>query len=155
MSEKEIVHRLSASSRRAFLRSVGYAAGAATLIPAAAALAQQPQPQPQPPPPDPNENCVPPTYNPNAQQPMPTPVPFKPETSLAVRTRKSIWDLSGPEQTRLQAAYTKLRALPADDPRGWLPQAHVHCYYCSGSADHPSQIEIHGGWYFMPWHRAY
>lgn len=137
-------------TRRVFLRSAAAFAGAATLIPSALA-------QTTPPPyPDPNELCVPPTYNNPAvnNQPMPDPVPFK-SVSRPIVQRKSIWDLSSSEVTRLNAAYAALRALPASDPRGWLPTAHVHCFYCSGSSGNPSQIEIHGGWYFMPWHRAY
>ena len=36
-----------------------------------------------------------------------------------------------------------------------MAQAHVHCYYCAGSFYNPTQVEIHGGWFFFPWHRAY
>ena len=98
--------------------------------------------------PDPNENCAPPGTE-------PAPTPFTPNTSLPMRTRKSVFALTAFEQSRLNAAYTALRALPASDPRTWLSQAHVHCFYCSGSQNVPSNVEIHGAWTFMPWHRCY
>ena len=31
----------------------------------------------------------------------------------------------------------------------------MHCWYCSGSVDGISGPEIHGGWFFLPWHRCY
>ncbi|HEV7645310.1 MAG TPA: tyrosinase family protein [Pyrinomonadaceae bacterium] len=79
------------------------------------------------------------------------------DTSINVAPRKSIWDLDATEVTRLQNAYQALRNLQTtnpSDPRGWMQQANVHCYNCSGGYD-PSSYEIHGGWWFMPWHRCY
>lgn len=126
-------------SRRSFLLQAGLVAGGAALaaLPAARMAAQNP-----------NENCAPPGT-------QPTPTPFTPDNSLPLRVRKSAFALTKAEQDRLVAAYTALRALPDDDPRGWLPQAHVHCWYCSGSQNFPSNVEIHGSWTFMPWHRCY
>lgn len=132
-------------SRRSFLRNAGLLAGGTALASLAPVARAQNDPQP-----DPNENCAPP-----GSGSLPTPTPFQPNNSLPLRTRKSAWDLTSAEVTRLNAAYQKLRALPADDPRSWLAQAHVHCFNCSGSTDFPSGVEIHGGWWFMPWHRAY
>jgi polyphenol oxidase len=34
-------------------------------------------------------------------------------------------------------------------------QAAVHCWSCGGGNDQLSGPEIHFGWYFLPWHRAY
>jgi polyphenol oxidase len=142
MSNTNILNgREPSATRRNFIRSVAVAAGTATLLPHALA-------QTAPPYPDPNENCMPPVQPPLAA------IPFTPVARPVVQ-RKSIWALSSSELRRLDAAYTLLRGLPADDPRGWLPTAHVHCFYCSGSPGNPSSVEIHGGWYFMPWHRAY
>jgi polyphenol oxidase len=87
-----------------------------------------------------------------------TPVPYVPNTSLPVRLRKSAWELSANEVDRLKAAYQALRQLTRNnpnDPRGWLRQANVHCWYCGGGGDKHAGEEIHGGWYFFPWHRAY
>ena len=36
-----------------------------------------------------------------------------------------------------------------------VPPGAVHCWYCSGALDGLSGIEIHGGWWFLAWHRAY
>ncbi|MCU1349625.1 MAG: hypothetical protein JWO56_2655 [Acidobacteria bacterium] len=79
------------------------------------------------------------------------------DSSVAVLPRKSVWDLSTGEVTRLQSAYQALRDLTVskpDDPRGWLQQGDVHCFNCSGGYD-ASNVEIHGSWWFLPWHRCY
>jgi polyphenol oxidase len=93
---------------------------------------------------------------------MPTPpanaLPFKPDTTLAVRTRKSYASLTPGEITRLRKAYAALRDLyksDAKDPRGWLQQANVHCWYCGGGQNMKAGEEIHGSWWFFPWHRCY
>jgi len=78
-------------------------------------------------------------------------------TSINVTPRKSVWDLSNAEVTRLQNAYQALRGLTTSnprDPRGWMQQGNVHCFNCSGGYD-PSGVEIHGSWWFLPWHRCY
>jgi polyphenol oxidase len=31
----------------------------------------------------------------------------------------------------------------------------MHCWYCSGATDALNGQEIHGGWWFLPWHRAF
>lgn len=93
--------------------------------------------------------------------PVPVPgnaVPYVPDTTLPIRMRKSAWELSANEVDRLKAAYTALRQLTQsnpNDPRGWSRQANVHCWYCGGGNDGVAGEEIHGGWYFFPWHRAY
>jgi polyphenol oxidase len=87
-----------------------------------------------------------------------TPVAFTPNTALPVRVRKSAFELSSSEVDRLKAAYAALRKLAKDqpnDPRGWLRQGYVHCWYCGGGSDGQAGPEIHNGWFFFPWHRAY
>jgi polyphenol oxidase len=87
-----------------------------------------------------------------------TPVTFKPNANLPVRVRKSAFELSNTEVDRLKSAYAALRKLTTDqpnDPRGWLRQGYVHCWYCGGGNDGNAGPEIHGGWFFFPWHRAY
>jgi hypothetical protein len=40
----------------------------------------------------------------------------------------------GPERIAQYArAYELLRALPDDDPRGWLGQANLHCAFCNAA----------------------
>src|SRR5207237_1167947 len=85
---------------------------------------------------------------------------FRPETGIAVRVRKSAFDLTDPEKDRLRKAYKLLRDLTTkdpNDPRGWLRQANVHCWYCGGAASNEINAgpEIHGSWRFQPWHRMY
>ena len=75
-----------------------------------------------------------------------------------MRIRKSAFDLDASESTRLKAAYAALRRLyeqSPNDARGWLHQGLVHCWYCSGAGDGLNGQEIHGGWWFLPWHRAF
>jgi polyphenol oxidase len=72
--------------------------------------------------------------------------------------RKSVFDLDKPEVKRLQDAYAALRKLATDhpdDPRGWLHQGQVHCWYCTGALDSLNGMEIHGSWWFLAWHRCY
>src|SRR3712207_1803242 len=82
-------------------------------------------------------------------------VAFQPSAGGTVRIRKSVFELSGAEITRLKAAYAALRNVYRDDPRSWYNQGLVHCWYCSGALDNLNGMEIHGGWWFLAWHRAY
>lgn len=94
-------------------------------------------------------NCSPPSHG------VAKHITFNP--SATILPRKSIWDLSNAEVTRLQKAYQAMRDLTTskpNDPRGWMQQGNVHCFNCSGGYD-PSNVEIHGSWWFMPWHRCY
>ena len=93
-------------------------------------------------------HCVPPL--PSIQA-----VLFNPPTGGPVRMRKSVFDLSVTEVTRLKAAYAALRSTYREDPRSWYNQGLVHCWYCSGALDSLNGMEIHGGWWFLGWHRAY
>lgn len=70
-----------------------------------------------------------------------------------LRVRKSIYTLTAAEIAELRLAFQKLRALPATDPRAWMAQANVHCWYCAG--DNSTAADVHGTWAFMPWHRNY
>lgn len=96
-------------------------------------------------------HCVPPL-------PSAAPVPFTPKADAPIRVRKSAFELSVDEQSKLKVAYAALRKATEqnpNDPRGWRNQALIHCWYCSGAGDAVTGIEIHGGWWFLPWHRAY
>jgi polyphenol oxidase len=87
-----------------------------------------------------------------------TAVAFAPNPNLPVRTRKSAFELSQTEVDRLKSAYAVLRKLSTqhpEDPRGWLRQGHVHCWYCGGGNNGREGEEIHGSWLFFPWHRAF
>lgn len=103
---------------------------------------------------DPLEDC----------SPVPTPpasaVPFVPDTSLPIRTRFSAFNMPDDKAKQLRQAYKLLRDLTLnspDDPRGWLRQANVHCWYCGGANDDGVNAgpEVHGSWTFLPWHRMF
>lgn len=91
--------------------------------------------------------------------PVPIPpskaVPYTPDPSAPLRQRKSAWNLSTTELNNLRAAYQALRNLPTTDPRSWIRQANVHCWYCGGGQDGVAGEEIHGSWWFFAWHRCY
>ena len=104
-------------------------------------------------------NYAPPDYPVACQPPAATgpQVRFAPPGG-AIVPRKSAFDLNATEIARLRQAYAALRALSQSDPgdpRGWLQQAHVHCWYCGGGSDGNEGTEIHNGWWFLPWHRCY
>lgn len=148
-------HSLSSStqlSRRNFIQTLG-ALGAgfgAAVLTAPRVFAQQNCSSQTYFPPDYPVNCAPPT-------PSGPPVPFTPLDGPAL-PRKSAFELSDPEIARLTTAYQALRDLTTkdpSDPRGWLQQGHVHCWYCGGGSDGAAGPEIHQGWWFLPWHRAY
>src|SRR5262245_28972383 len=84
-------------------------------------------------------HCVPPL------SPIPA-VLFEPPTGGPVRVRKSVFDLSSSEVSRLKAAYAALRNTYRDDPRSWYNQGLMHCWYCSGAMDNLNGMEVHGGW---------
>jgi len=97
------------------------------------------------------DHCVPPI-------PPGQPVAFTPVANAPLRARKSAFELSDPEIDKLKSAYAALRNLAQqspDDPRNWFHQGQVHCWYCSGALDGLWGTEIHGSWWFLPWHRAY
>lgn len=131
-------------NRRRFVRTAGQGTAALAMGLYAGRLLGQ-----QPPPPQFPVDCSPPAHG------APKKMVF--DTSAPVQPRKSVWDLSSGELDRLQAAYKALRDLTVkdpNDPRGWMQQANVHCFNCSGGFD-PSNVEIHGSWWFLPWHRCY
>ena len=80
---------------------------------------------------------------------------FEPPVGGPMRVRKSVFELTAAEIGRLKAAYAALRNVYRDDPRSWYNQGLVHCWYCSGAMDNLNGMEIHGGWLFLAWHRAY
>jgi polyphenol oxidase len=135
-------------SRRSFFRKSGFLAGGVAGISFAksgrSAHAQAP---------DPMQDCSP--------FPPPPAVPgtFTPDTSIPVRTRLSAFELPDSRIGQLRLAYKRLRALTdssPNDPRGWLRQANVHCWYCGGDGNGASAgPEVHGSWRFLPWHRMF
>ncbi|MGH7230276.1 MAG: tyrosinase family protein [Nitrospiraceae bacterium] len=130
-----------AKSRREFLYKAGLMAGGIGLLSLSYGLSWAAEPQ----------NCA-------FTRASTSPVSFQPDDTVAVRTRKSASALTQAEAQRLKDAYAALRRLSRarpTDPRGWLRQANVHCWYCGGGLNGRAGEEIHGGWWFFPWHRCY
>ncbi|BFI16158.1 polyphenol oxidase [Marchantia polymorpha subsp. ruderalis] len=58
-------------------------------------------------------------------------------------------------------AYERMNALPADDPRSFLRQWHVHCAFCRDAylqrrlnfSATGFPLQLHYSWTFLPWHR--
>ncbi len=66
--------------------------------------------------------------------------------------RRPASTLSAAEISQLKDAYKAMRALDTsapNDPRGFLRQANVHCWYCGEGT------QVHFTWQFFVWHRAY
>lgn len=139
------------NTRRKFLQDAGVMAGGIGLLGVPSRLPWLAQiPSCPPPLAITPTDCTPPTSTKPAIQ-------FQPDLGLAVRTRKSAWQLTPQEIQKLKNAYCEMRKLSLrdpDDPRGWLHQANVHCHYCSGALAN-QEPEIHNGWLFFPWHRCY
>jgi polyphenol oxidase len=146
---------MRSTDRRQFLLKGSLALGGLALVGGTPSPAQAPHAGgPAGNRPDPLEDCVP------WPPPPINPISFYPDMKLPVRTRKSAFELTPDEVTRLRKAYRLLRELTVkspDDPRGWLRQANVHCWYCGGEGGDGinATVEIHGSWRFLPWHRMY
>ncbi|WP_437934142.1 tyrosinase family protein [Sorangium sp. So ce341] len=86
-------------------------------------------------------------------------VRFQGDASTFLRVRKSVFELTPYEVDQLRRAFGELRRLSVEDPtdpRGWQLQANVHCWNCAGAAPpEGAGIDVHGHYWFLPWHRAY
>ena len=124
-------------SRRDFMWTAGAAFGTAIYLVGVPEANAQGGPQ---------QSCAPPKSLTPAVQ-------FKPDTSAPIGVRRSAFEMDANAIAKLKLGYSKMRALTTShpqDPRGWMQQAQVHCFNCSGGP-----VEIHNGWWFFPWHRAY
>ncbi|KAI3702721.1 hypothetical protein L6452_28472 [Arctium lappa] len=77
------------------------------------------------------------------------------------RVRPAAHLLSPSYIAKFKLAIKRMKELPADDPRNFLQQAHIHCAYCNGAYTQSSsgfpdvEIQIHNSWLFFPFHRWY
>jgi Common central domain of tyrosinase len=79
------------------------------------------------------------------------------------RVRKSLFEVATDkkELDRLAQAFDLIRKLDKNDTRAWCHQANLHDQHCSyGPDSRPAgqpayYLQIHFGWFFLPWHRAY
>lgn len=72
--------------------------------------------------------------------------------SQNVAVRKEASSLDEAELQVFKDAMQILRERPASDPTSWDAQAAFHKDFCSNT---DAVRQIHFGWWFLPWHRAY
>ncbi|RZC53340.1 hypothetical protein C5167_012202 [Papaver somniferum] len=86
-------------------------------------------------------------------------VDFKPPSSEEpLRVRKAAHKYNADDIEKFEAAIAKLKALTDDDPWSYKQQATIHCTYYNGAFDQLNSntiLQIHGSWFFLPWHRYY
>ncbi|KAI3498949.1 hypothetical protein L1887_34738 [Cichorium endivia] len=88
-------------------------------------------------------------------------VDFKFPKNEIFRVRPAAHLLSPKYIAKFNEAIKRMKALPEDDPRNFLQQAHIHCAYCNGAYTQSSsgfpdiEIQIHNSWLFFPFHRWY
>ncbi|KAM0025220.1 putative catechol oxidase [Helianthus debilis subsp. tardiflorus] len=86
---------------------------------------------------------------------------FEFPTNQAFKVRPAAHLLSAKYIAKFNEAIKRMKALPEDDPRNFLQQAHIHCAYCNGAYTQSSsgfpdiEIQIHNSWLFFPFHRWY
>ncbi|OAE18206.1 hypothetical protein AXG93_406s1740 [Marchantia polymorpha subsp. ruderalis] len=96
-------------------------------------------------------------------EPKRPPIPFKLPTNPIMRVRRPAHELAQDVEyvNKYNLAYTRMKALPDDDPRSFLRQWHTHCSFCveaflsrylNGTAT-PYPLQLHFSWTFLPWHR--
>ncbi|KAI3920667.1 hypothetical protein MKW92_021028 [Papaver armeniacum] len=86
-------------------------------------------------------------------------VDFKPPSSSEpLRVRKAAHKYNSDDIAKFEAAIAAMKALPKDDPWSFGQQATIHCTFCNGAFDQVNSknlLQIHGSWFFLPWHRYY
>lgn len=93
---------------------------------------------------------------------LPTGVKIKefqfPDANEPVRVRKNAASLDEETIEKINQAYLKMRALPANDPRSMNVQQNIHCGYCTEvflQQNSTKKLEIHRNWLLLPFHRWY
>ncbi|KAG6544144.1 hypothetical protein Mapa_014456 [Marchantia paleacea] len=97
------------------------------------------------------------------------PAPRRPPTRFKLpkvhrlRVRRPAHELANDVEyvNKYNLAYTRMNALPDDDPRSFLRQWHTHCSFCKeaflqrrlnrSATGYP--LQVHYSWTFLPWHR--
>ncbi|GBG82381.1 hypothetical protein CBR_g34757 [Chara braunii] len=90
--------------------------------------------------------------------PSSRPSAFAINSSTPLRTRRALQNVLQDARylARLNAAYARLRRLEREapnDPRGLEQQRLLHCAFCERPFVYGRQYNMHGNWFFAPWHR--
>jgi polyphenol oxidase len=82
-----------------------------------------------------------------------------PSASSPLRVRPAAHLVDAGYLAKYERAVALMKELPADDPRSFEQQWHIHCAYCDGGYDQVGfpdlELQIHNCWLFYPWHRFY
>ncbi|XP_051212895.2 polyphenol oxidase I, chloroplastic [Lolium perenne] len=82
-----------------------------------------------------------------------------PSASSPLRVRPAAHLVDAEYLAKYERAVALMKELPADDPRSFEQQWHIHCAYCDGGYDQVGfpdlELQIHNCWLFFPWHRFY
>nr|AEY79824.1 polyphenol oxidase [Triticum aestivum] len=82
-----------------------------------------------------------------------------PPASSPLRVRPAAHLVDAGYLAKYERAVALMKQLPADDPRSFEQQWHVHCAYCDAAYDQVGfpdlELQIHNCWLFFPWHRFY
>uniref|UniRef100_M8C7B3 Tyrosinase copper-binding domain-containing protein n=1 Tax=Aegilops tauschii TaxID=37682 RepID=M8C7B3_AEGTA len=82
-----------------------------------------------------------------------------PPASSPLRVRPAAHLVDAEYLAKYERAVALMKQLPADDPRSFEQQWHVHCAYCDAAFDQVGfpdlEIQVHNCWLFFPWHRFY
>ncbi|KAF3435718.1 hypothetical protein FNV43_RR22810 [Rhamnella rubrinervis] len=82
-----------------------------------------------------------------------------PDPSTPQRVRRPAHLLDDDYIAKYNKAVSIMKSLPYSDPRSFRRQADMHCIYCTGAYNkkysNNVSLNIHGSWFFFPWHRMY
>ncbi|RZC47725.1 hypothetical protein C5167_040663 [Papaver somniferum] len=101
----------------------------------------------------PEVDCCPPDYGKAKMVDFTPPSPKDP-----LRVRKAAHKYNLDDIAKFEAAIAKMKALPTNHPWNYYQQATIHCTYCNGAFDQlntKTLLQVHGSWFFLPWHRYY
>ncbi|KAH6775482.1 hypothetical protein C2S52_013043 [Perilla frutescens var. hirtella] len=86
-------------------------------------------------------------------------IDYKLPPVFKMKTRPAAHRVSPEYIQKYNMAIDRMKRLPQDDPRNFMQQANIHCAYCNGAYDQPSQgtldLQVHNSWLFFPFHRWY
>nr|XP_016433738.1 PREDICTED: polyphenol oxidase E, chloroplastic-like [Nicotiana tabacum] len=81
---------------------------------------------------------------------------YNPPPVSRFRVRPAAHTVDDEYIAKYNEAYSRMKALPTDDPRSFMQQANIHCAYCNGAYKvGGKELQVHFSWLFFPFHRWY